>query len=290
MRVRSAFSLLELLLAVAIVATIAAIGLAAVQRSRAAADRVACANNVRQLALGLHAYHGAHVRLPPGVRGLDGDLPCLTWAGRTLPFLSQQAAWDETREDYRRQLLFSKPFPHRNLARSFPVFFCPAGGERVGTTDEGVTAAFTYYLGVNGRIGAEWNGLLYKGSAIRFVEVTDGTSQTLLLGERPPSVDKHFGWWYAGIGMSDLDGSADSVMAVRELNRTYRAPECPRGPYKFTAGRPDQMCDMFHFWSLHPGGSHFAFADGSVRFLAYDADAVLPALSTRAGGEVVAVP
>jgi prepilin-type processing-associated H-X9-DG protein len=50
------------------------------------------------------------------------------------------------------------------------------------------------------------------------------------------------------------------------------------------------QCDLFHFWSLHPGGANFAFADGSVRFLTYAADDVLPALATRAGGEAVTVP
>ena len=47
---------------------------------------------------------------------------------------------------------------------------------------------------------------------------------------------------------------------------------------------------MFHFWSPHSGGANFALADGSVRFLAYSADPVLPALATRAGGESVAIP
>ena len=47
---------------------------------------------------------------------------------------------------------------------------------------------------------------------------------------------------------------------------------------------------MFHFWSPHPGGANFAFADGSVRFLRYSADSIMPALATRAGGEVVSVP
>jgi prepilin-type processing-associated H-X9-DG protein len=47
---------------------------------------------------------------------------------------------------------------------------------------------------------------------------------------------------------------------------------------------------LFHFWSLHPGGAHFLYADGSVHFLGYDADAILPALATRAGGEVVSLP
>ena len=65
---------------------------------------------------------------------------------------------------------------------------------------------------------------------------------------------------------------------------------CPAGPYHFGPGRLHEQCDLFHLWSLHPGGAHFLFADGSVHFLGYGADAVLPALATRSGGEVAAVP
>jgi prepilin-type processing-associated H-X9-DG protein len=61
-------------------------------------------------------------------------------------------------------------------------------------------------------------------------------------------------------------------------------------PYPFAADRIANRCSIFHFWSLHTGGGHFAFADGSVRFLTYDANPLLPALATRAGGEVAEVP
>ena len=112
-----------------------------------------------------------------------------------------------------------------------------------------------------------------------------------MFGERPPSADLRFGWHYASVGQ-DGAGSLDSVIGVRDPNvaseSEYRP--CGIGPFSFNAGRADDSCSVFHYWSLHPGGANFAFADGSVRFLSYSADSILPALATRAGGEVVEVP
>lgn len=126
---------------------------------------------------------------------------------------------------------------------------------------------------------------------MRFTDITDGTSNTLLVGERPPSKDLWYGWWYAGFGAGG-NGTADMVLGVRENIPPGDAfiPDCGGLPARFAPGRIDNMCDAFHYWSLHSGGANFLFADGSVRFLAYSADAVLPALATRAGGEVVEVP
>ena len=83
----------------------------------------------------------------------------------------------------------------------------------------------------------------------------------------------------------------DMFLGVSERNvtRDYRAT-CPPGPYPFAPGSIHNQCDMFHFWSLHSGGAHFLFADGSARFIAYSAAPIMPALASRAGGESVAVP
>jgi prepilin-type processing-associated H-X9-DG protein len=117
--------------------------------------------------------------------------------------------------------------------------------------------------------------------------------------------------WFAGCGQSAYElppgdeqrGSADVVLGVRELNsQQNHHPEldqnCPAGPYHFqpdrlildAAGVPQTQCDVFHFWSRHYGGANFVFADGSVRFLSYEADKVMEALGTREGREVFQMP
>ncbi len=67
------------------------------------------------------------------------------------------------------------------------------------------------------------------------------------------------------------------------VNKAY----CLGGTYTYGPGRIDNQCDMFHFWSLHSGGAHFLFADGSVHFLRYDAAPIMPALASRGGNDVV---
>jgi prepilin-type processing-associated H-X9-DG protein len=79
-------------------------------------------------------------------------------------------------------------------------------------------------------------------------------------------------------------------MSVRQINRTFYAPTCPYGPYPFQQGDRDSMCASFHFWSQHSGGANFLFADGSVRFLTYTSDTLLPALATFAGHETAFLP
>jgi len=118
-------------------------------------------------------------------------------------------------------------------------------------------------------------------------EILDGLSNTVMVGERPPSADNRFGWWYAGVGQH-ATGSGDMVLGVRECLDTDEP--CPKGPNHFRLGTDRDVCHFLHFWSHHSNGANFCFADGSVRFLAYGADAVLPALATRAGNESVEVP
>ena len=157
--------------------------------------------------------------------------------------------------------------------------------------DANYEVAFTSYLGVCGKDYSTKDGILFHNSRTSLADVTDGTSNTLLLGERPPSSDFQFGWWYAGVGQRRT-GSADLILGVCEQNLQPIISGSPCGPgaYSFRASQFSDPCGMFHFWSPHSGGANFAIADGSVRFIGYGAAQLLPAIASRAGGETVSVP
>ena len=290
---RTGVSLVELLVAVAILSLLIGLVLSGVQKVRHSAARVRCQNNMRQIGLALHSHHGVVNQLPPGVTlpGAADPYPFMSWHTRLLPYIEQQTAWDEAVAAFRMNPNFLENPKHVGAERSFAIFGCP-NDARTSTPQrvaDYYTRGLTSYLGVAGKNVDRNDGMLFPNSTVCLTDVTDGTSSTLLFGERPPSPDMVFGWWYAGWGQN-RDGDADMLLGVRSKNTSTYAPSCPYGPYNFTAGKLDNPCDTFHFWSLHPGGAHFAFADGSVRFLRYSADDILPALATRAGGETVVVP
>lgn len=171
-----------------------------------------------------------------------------------------------------------------------PAFLCSTDGrETISLTANSVWAGFTFFLGVEGTNQSTHDGILFLDSKVRHSEITDGASNTLIVGERPPSADGVLGWWYAGWGQKK-DGSAEMILGARELATHYSLKECPSDSNHFRKGNRDNQCDALHFWSHHTNGAHFIFADGSVHFLTYSADAILPALATRSGGEAVNVP
>ena len=272
----------------------------AVQKVRAAAARASCANNLKQIALAIHSYHDAEGVLPhaispttPGNRRFFH----LSWLGRLLPYVEQQPLWDQVQQDYK-----ANPYPiarpqHRAVSQVLRVYTCPAdfraqSAVRLPDAPADRLVAFTSYLGNLGVDFVRQDGVIVPAS-VSFLAVTDGTSSTLLAGERPPSPDHRFGWWYSARGQGNT-GSLDFVLGSQERNgisRRYRQyTPCGSGPFGFGPGVMDDPCAVFHFWSLHPDGSNFAFCDGSVHFLRYEAASVLPALSTRSGGEVAEVP
>lgn len=293
-----AVTLVEILVVIGIIAVLFALLLPAVQAARQAAMRIRCANNLKQIGLALHLYHNDFSAFPPAANSQLSSNPYrfLSWQTRILPYIEQPDLWRQAEEAFRLTPLFIENPPHIGLATLIPLYACPSDPraqsiqryvplQLSAPPTLSIPVALTSYLGVGGTNYSSHDGILFDRSSIRLLDVQDGTSNTIAVGERPAAANLQFGWWYAGSGQ-DVSGSLDSHLGAREVNRVT-LNTCSLGPYHFEPGKLNGPCDHFHFWSLHPGGAHFLFADGSVRFLPYSTDAILPALATRAGGESI---
>jgi prepilin-type processing-associated H-X9-DG protein len=271
---------------------------------------------MKQLGLALHSYHNENGIFP---RGITETLPpqqrdprqWISWLSRILPWIEQAAVFQDMERAYQIQINqggvnsvypWSNP-PHTGLSKVLTIYRCPSDQRQYAASlAEGITVAFTGYLGCNGTNLRTLDGILYWNSKVRMADIADGTSNTFLVGERPPSADLVFGWWYAGAGQWDTSynplhnsGSCDVTLGGAEINiHTSGFPAedgCPTGPYKFSSGTIFNQCDQFHVWSMHSGGANFLFADGSCHFLTYEiGQGIVNAMSTRNGGEPVKQP
>ena len=289
-RPRVGYTLIELLTAIAVIGILVGLTLSAVQSARGAAVRIACANNLRQLGMACHHYHDQYGSLPKAYGSAPelGPNRVQTWPVLILPFLEQDNLWNQSLAAHRADNIdFHNP-PHVGLATVVKVYTCPADGRLLApiTDDKGYTAAYGSYVGVAGSDRA--NGAFRAQFGVRIGEVLDGTSSTLLIGEKPPWGRYLDGNWYT-ISTPGTDPNTGPGISYLQVFFPAGTAGCA-GPIRFGPGRIDNRCDNTHFWSLHAGGANFAFADGSVHFLRYSAEPVMIALATRAGGEVVEIP
>jgi prepilin-type N-terminal cleavage/methylation domain-containing protein len=282
---RAGFSLIELLVVIGLLGVLVGLLMPAVQRVREAASRASCLNNLRQIGLALTGFHDTYGQLPPlPARGAIGDPNAiLSWRALILPYIEQNNLWAVTEAACRAQ---SDPWqnpPHVALDTVIKLFVCPSDG-RLFASQSGpnaIRATLTSYIGVaGGRF--QWNGMLgMPGPGIQFRSVTDGLSNTLMVGERPPPDTYESGQWYPGGWQPDMGLPVVLASVPRE--------NC-EGPFQYGPGRTDNRCDQFHFWSLHSGGGNFLVADCSARFIPYTAESIMSALATRGGGEPVSLP
>lgn len=305
--VRWGVSLLETLVVISLIGILTALILPAVQQSRGICLRSGCQNHLRQIALAVHNFESIHMCLPVPARIREAGRPesvfgdGLIWFAFVLPQLEQDALWRKSVVAYHTNPEPQSNPPHIGLATILDTFVCPADGRlRVPLVDSfGRTAAFTSYLGVRGNLPLANgkivpNGVLIDGYAtVRLSDVIDGTSNTLMVGERPPDEGLRAGWWYTFRPLNEAgpDGTQfiESAHFVQEPF-CYGLPGNGGVLFRFGPGRLENPCDRFHFWSLHLGGANFAMADASVRFFSYSAMPLMHALASRNGGEPVELP
>ena len=276
-RHRSGFTLIELLVVIAIIAVLIALLLPAVQQAREAARRSQCKNNLKQVGLALHNYHDTHRVFP------FGNLGGKHWTveAMILPMLDQTALYNlwnfnTTQNCFDLNLASAPNYPAGK--QSIAVYTCPSdpNSGKLCTTYTGSYGNYTMgtYFGIMGTVLATpANGIFFSNSSVSMRDITDGTSNTVMVGERGLPNDLELGWVLCAGGTDASTGINDNLLVMQN----GVSPGVPDGNHNA------------HFWSYHVGGAHFVLADGSVRFISNNTSlsSVLLPLSTRAGGEVI---
>lgn len=316
-RFRRGFTLVELLVVIAIIGVLMGLLLPAVQMAREAARRIQCTNNLKQIGLALHNHESAKRAFPAGfVSQVTG-----TWPGggndpipesgpgwsvfaRLLPYMEQ--------DNLHSTINFSLPISHavNQAARRTPIpgYLCPSDSWRdpvtVWPSSLGITdlAPLSYVGCVGGGDPANaprytamyeqtpFNGIFHRNQAIRVAEITDGTSNTIGLGERAsmftpngwagviPGAQTVFSPWWAQRRGQTVGATARPAITMVSVHVRTGGPSSPTG-------------SPGGFWSPHPGGCLFLLMDGSTHTIATDVDInIFRAMAGRNDGVPVALP
>ena len=285
---RKGFTLVELLVVIAIIGILVGLLLPAVQAAREAARRMSCSNNLKQIGLALHNYNDTYKKFPSGQYYCRRDMACTAarntwlqgwgWHASILPFIEQ----GNLGRTLNYSLNLYDPANLQLIRTPMPIFQCPSDATRrplippSGSTTDTRLIATSNYCGnggsfsnsfnsdidtsVNPRSSTWLNGVLRRDSSHSFQDITDGTSNTALVGE---VTHYNFTWDPTMYGHWDPpSGTACCTLAmVRHGNQRLNPPPTATAVVKR---------EGFH--SLHTGGAQFVYCDGSVHFISESID------------------
>jgi prepilin-type processing-associated H-X9-DG protein/prepilin-type N-terminal cleavage/methylation domain-containing protein len=290
-------TLIELLVVIAIIGALIALLLPAAQAAREAARRTQCVNNLKQLGVALHNYESTYRTFPPGyvsnfdVNGNDTG-PGWGWSALLLPQMEQKPLFDAVN--------FNLPIEDSSNGTTrltrIAAYLCPSDGQApswlaMKRDASGMPiqiicqVASANYVGMYGTSdpGIDGDGMFFRDSSIGVSGIADGTAQTIAAGERGHS-----------LGEATWVGSVTGAALFPVDNDGVGYPRVESGPGMILGhaggnlGPGDPNAEVNQFYSRHPGGVNFLFADGHVSFLKTTLNAkTFRAMATRAGVEVI---
>jgi prepilin-type N-terminal cleavage/methylation domain-containing protein/prepilin-type processing-associated H-X9-DG protein len=303
---RLAFTLIELLVVIAIIAILIGLLLPAVQKVRAAAARMSCQNNLKQIGIAIHTFQDSEGRLPyslsPNTYGYDDDGRAWSWLARILPYVEQGNLYTQLGLAGTGPSSPVASVPTYNSVAAIQAtvvktFVCPtdpSSGRPSFDRNNGSTASGTGPTNYKGVAGSNWawgtyvnngptgngngldagDGMFYRSDAprpLRLEQMVDGTSNILMVGEDLMDRNNHCGW--------PRSNYATGTCAIPlNVNIPGKTPQYANNNWP----------EIYSFRSLHSGGANFAMADGAVRFVSDSIDlTTYRSLATHSGGEVV---
>jgi prepilin-type N-terminal cleavage/methylation domain-containing protein/prepilin-type processing-associated H-X9-DG protein len=292
------FTLVELLVVIAIIGTLVALLLPAVQSAREAARRMNCGSNLHNIGIACQMYHDTLQSFPSGYfySPADPDLSeQWGWGALLLPFLEEKNLHDligVTRGPLHAQLASNAAVVVPAIKTPLKIFMCPSDtgfnargeihnnrnfnqGRGYSQAAQQLSLSTPYLVGLSNYVGAEGHrdavsdpdldlkmgvntGIFFENSKVKMSDVSDGTSNTILIGERD-TLNCRSGAW-VGIRRPIGSGAQGVILVLAHSRPKINSPDPPI-TYSATNGCGEG------FSSMHPGGAQFVMCDGSIRFI-----------------------
>ena len=297
----SGFTLIELLVVIAITSILIGLLLPAVQQTRTTAARLSCQNNLKQIGLGLQSFHDANKVFPPGylASAPAGDpnfatAPGWGWAAYLLPYIEQTTVYSQIQDPIRWGIPITDPRVASAIRVRIPIYVCPSDSapsapfavyKLPGNTSYPITysegrpgtllAAPCSYAACVGRDedsdadGVTGSGVFYCNSRTSTADITDGASNTIVVGERAWANAN--GVWVGAIpGCAMVFGPSNPCLSAisggMPNSPIYAPPMLVQAHAHLVNPMTDGDGGLDDFSSYHPGGANVLFADGSVHF------------------------